>query len=233
LTGSDSDWAELGREFGQGDKGIGKDGLGPPVSFFGVKTVGNRFMFVVDNSNSMTKGRFETAITELYKAIYKLNANQEFYIIFYSDTAYPLFYPYTAKTWVKATAQNKAKLRTWLLGVHRCFRTNGLEAMKLALRMKPDVLYLLGDGAFGDKTIPMVLGSKNDKLVIHTLGFNLIKGRAEFVAVAKRFKGTFTDVRVTPSMVLRSQQLNRPKNNKKNGVWGIKLGNGPKKKPKK
>ncbi|MCG8587540.1 MAG: VWA domain-containing protein [Pirellulales bacterium] len=223
-------------EFGEGETDVGKDGLGPPISFFGVKTKGRRFMFIVDNSNSMNKGRFEAAVAELQKSVNALSANQEFYIIFYSDTAYPLFYPQTAKTWVKATTQNKAKLQSWLSRVQRCLRTNGTEAFRLAMSMKPDVVYLLGDGAFGDraKLIPSIMAIKDDKLVIHTLGFNLIKGREDFEAIARKFKGKFTDVKVTPAMAQLSQQLRRPKNNKQNGVWGIKLGQGkpPKKKKK-
>ena len=227
-----SDWDELGSELGSGETGIGKDGLGPPISFFGVKTNGNKFMFVVDNSNSMNNGRFETAVAELNKAINKLTESQKFYIVFYSDTAYPLFYPRTAKTWVPATSANKVKLRSWLAGVHRCLRTNGREAFKIALSMEPDVMYLLGDGAFGDNPIPSVMAMKNDKIVIHTMGFNLVKGRGQFEALAKKFKGKFHDVHVTPAMIQYSKQVKRPKNNKQNGAWGIKLGQGiPKKVP--
>ena len=77
------------------------------VQFFGSKTEAIDFVFVIDNSNSMTKGRFETALNELVKAVSKLNKRQKFYVIFYSDTAYPLFHPYSPKTLVPATPQNK------------------------------------------------------------------------------------------------------------------------------
>ena len=174
------EWKEVGSGEGDNGTGIGKSGLGRPVKFFGVATKGRRFMFVVDNSNSMNRGRFETAVDELAKTIGGLSANQEFYIVFYSDTAYPLFYPYTARGWVRATPQNKIRLRSWLAKVQRCLRTNGREAFRLAFAMKPDVIYLLGDGAFGDNPLPDVLAMKDDKLVIHTMGFDMKKGRDQF-----------------------------------------------------
>jgi hypothetical protein len=41
--------------------------------------------------------------------------------------------------------------------------------------------------------------------------------------LAKAYNGTFQNVDVTAEMRAFSKTVNRPKNNKKNGVWGINL----------
>jgi hypothetical protein len=109
----------LGNGGGGDSAGVGIGG----TSFFGVKTVGKRFVYVVDNSNSMSKGRLEAAIQEVQDSVDLLKPNQFFYVIFYSDTAYPLFYPKTAKTFPNATPANKTKLREWLATVEHCLHT--------------------------------------------------------------------------------------------------------------
>ncbi|MFP6669744.1 MAG: VWA domain-containing protein [Pirellulales bacterium] len=216
-------------ELGDG-KGLTGDGQGM-ASFFGVKTKGRRFMFVVDNSNSMNNGKFETAVVELQKSISKLSYSHEFFIVFYSDTAYPLFYPRSAKTWVKATQENREKLRYWLKDVERCLQTRGIAAMTTAFKMKPDVIYLLGDGSFTDKAVPATLQFKDPHVVVHTMGFGMKDAaRAGFEKIAAKYRGKFHEVTVTPRMRQYSKQVNRPRNNQRHGVWGVNLGAGKKKK---
>ena len=53
-----------------------------------------KFAFVIDNSGSMTKGRFETALYELQSAVEQMQPTQMFYVIFFNDTACTsLFHP--------------------------------------------------------------------------------------------------------------------------------------------
>ncbi len=212
---------------GKGKKG---DGLGV-ASFFGVTTRGRKFMYVVDNSNSMNNGKFEMACNELFKSISGLSYDHEFYIIFYSDAAYPLFYPHTAPRWVKATPDNVDKVRYWLDEVHRCLQTRGEEAMTKAFQMRPDVIYLLGDGSFTDKAVPTTLAFNDPNVVVHTMGFRMKEAaRKGFEDISTKFKGKFHEVEVIPEAVEASKRKNRPKNNQQNGVWGINLGKGKKKK---
>jgi von Willebrand factor type A domain len=207
---------------GGGDSaGIGIGG----TSFFGVKTVGKRFIYVVDNSNSMSKGRLEAAIQEVQDSIDLLKPTQYFYVIFYSDTAYPLFYPNTVKTFPNATPANKKKLREWLATVEHCLQTRGEEAMQLAFSLKPDVIYLMGDGAFTDDTVKQTLARIDPRVLIHTFGFdmNKEKDKAGFEAIAKKFRGDFHDARVSPEMLIVERTNKRPHNRFRHGVWGIKL----------
>ena len=85
------------------DPGNGKAEPKKKSSVFGTKTTANDYVFVIDNSNSMTKGRFETALNELVIAVRALNKKQRFYVIFYSDTAYGMMYPKTVRGLIPAT----------------------------------------------------------------------------------------------------------------------------------
>lgn len=225
------DFSDLGKDLGDLDGAALGDGMAM-TSFFGVKTRGRRFMFVVDNSNSMSKGKFETSCVELMRAIARLSERQQFYIIFYSDTEYPLFYPKSARSWVPARQENKEKLRYWLDTIQRCLRTKGAAAMDRAFAMHPDVIYLLGDGAFTDNTLQLNLAREGEfKAVMHTMGFNMkVKDRKGFEQLANKYKGKFHEVAVTREMVELSKQKNRPRNREKNGIWGIELPDQAKKK---
>ncbi|MBA2113770.1 VWA domain-containing protein [Bremerella alba] len=205
------------------------DGLGDEVGkmarFFGTKAKGQRICFVVDNSASMTSGRMETALVELDKAIDSLSAKQKFYIVFYSDTAYPLFYPTPATDMINANDKNKKLVREWLGTVQMCWRTDGRDAITLALNLKPDLVYILGDGAFTDKADIELAKTSLKGITIHTMGMQVKKqDRDKFAAIAEAHAGSYKDVGITDE----GKQLMKmngpiPRNKERNGIWGIKL----------
>lgn len=204
--------------------GLG-DGIGNAAKFFGTGATGKRICFLVDNSISMSGGRMETALIELEKAVRKLSPTQEFYIIFYSDTAYPLFYPDTADEMIDATGENKEKVREWLKTIHICNFTNGREAIRLALEMKPDLIYILGDGGFTDAADYALISTPTPGVTIYTLGMHVKASDARrFAAIAEKHGGSYRDVGITPQGV---EQLRRngpiPNHKRREGIWGIKL----------
>lgn len=202
--------------------GLGAGGMGK-VKFFGQSTSGQRFVFVIDNSNSMGKGKFETALYELELAVEQMTPRQSFYVVFFSDTAYPLFHPEPAYSFVPATSQNKAKLREWLKTVEMCLRTDALDAVQKAISLNPDVIYLLGDGAFTDKTGTFLAGLPSGPQ-IHVLGMDVReKDAISFKAISDKFKGTYKDVGIHPDQAQVAKANPRPKNNKRGSVWGLKL----------
>lgn len=208
--------------------GLGGDGDGAGaqagVTFFGAKSTGRSFVFVVDNSNSMTKGRFETALTELVRAVNALGPKQQFYVLFYSDTAYGLFHPQTAPGLVPATDANKEKLLAWLYTVEMCLNTRGAEAMQKALALNPDVINVLGDGAFGDQTVSLVTAPHSRRTVINTFGMQVDpRGEAQLREIAEGNGGRFHSVEVDPAAVkaARANPINR--NSSRGPVWGLKL----------
>ena len=228
-VGSVGDLGDLGdlagKPFGSG---LGKEGDGPGaeagVTFFGKKSAAKTVVFVVDNSNSMTNGRFETALDALMKAVDGLGPKQQFYVIFYSDSAYGMFHPRTAPDLVAATADNKEKLRAWLYSVEMCLNTRGEDAMKRAMALNPDVINILGDGAFTDKTEALMTTPHSRKTVVHTFGMNVdSRGESQLTAIAAANGGKFHPVEVDPAAA-KAARTNPIKRNLSRGpVWGLTL----------
>ncbi|MDA1164744.1 MAG: VWA domain-containing protein, partial [Planctomycetota bacterium] len=198
------------------------------ASFFGSKQLASSFVFVIDNSLSMTRGRFETALNELAKTVMALNPQQSYYIIFYSDTAYGLFHPQTARNLIPATPRNKQLTLQWLTTVELCLKTDFAEALQMAYFLDPDVIFLLGDGGFTDE--PQVrqvfasLGEKMKRIKIHSLGMELDqRGIQNFKALSDPTGGTYRDVGIHPLGAQMAQSNPRRRNNKRGPIWGIKL----------
>ena len=228
-AGSVGEIADLGTlagmEIGSGLGGDG-DGLGAAagVTFFGKKSEGRTFVFVVDNSNSMTGGRFETALDALMRAVEGLGPKQQFYVIFYSDSAYGMFHPQTVPGLVAATDDNKEKLRAWLYSVEMCLNTRGEDAMKRALALNPDVINILGDGAFTDKTEALLTAPHSRQTVIHTFGMNVDpRGEKQLTAIAVANGGKFNPVEVDPAAAKAAKANPIKKNNSRGSVWGLTL----------
>ena len=133
-------------ESGQGLADLGAGAGGASVSFFGTRVQAKRILFLLDNSGSMRGGRLETMIEETTRSIEALSPKQHFYVLFYSDTVYPLFFPQPATQFVRATDKNKRLLIQWLATVE-LFPGNALdEAIQAATAIRPDVVYFLTDG---------------------------------------------------------------------------------------
>jgi hypothetical protein len=223
--GDIGDLAGLDLGSGLGGKGDGA-GAAAGVTFFGAKSKGNSVVFVVDNSLSMGGGRFETALSELLKAVNALGPKQRFYVIFYSDTAYGMFHPEPASGLMPATDENKDRLRGWLYTVERCLHTKGEEAFAKALELNPDLIYVLGDGAFTDKTAEILTAPHSRKTVMHSLGMKVDgRGEQELQAIATANGGTFREVDVDRDAVAAANAagITIKDNRTRGSVWGLKL----------
>lgn len=217
---------QIGSLFDGSGKGMTEfgAGMGGAATFFGAKVKGRKFVFVVDNSNSMTRGRLETALNELMVSVNKLEKNQRFFVILFSDTAYPMFHPKPVRAMVPATSENKRKLEYWLPTVQMCLRTDGAEAVKMAISMQPDAIYILGDGAFTDNATKLLTAPHNRKIVINTLGMEVSgRGEEQLRAIAKANNGTFRAVAASPAARLSARARPIPRNRIRGPVWGIKL----------
>ena len=226
---------KLETEFGGGDigtTGVSK-GNGDSSIFKSSGPPAEKVVYVVDNSSSMIGfsprhpgfGRMETALAELSKSVNALKKSQKFYIIFFSDAAYGLFYPKTEKDYILATSKNKQRVGKWLNTVECCSRTSGEEAFELARKLKPDLLYILGDGAFADGSDKRLIANPIQGARVEVLGMNLIQSTAfRFKALAAAHNGNYRDVGITEDglRVLRDYGP-RKRNNLRGPVWGINL----------
>ncbi|GAA5507739.1 vWA domain-containing protein [Novipirellula caenicola] len=202
--------------------GMAKTAAKPTV--FGSKFSATNYVFVIDNSNSMTKGRFETALIQLMLTVNQLTPKQRFYVIFYSDTAYGMMHPNTVPNLVPATQRNKNMLGQWLQTVPLCLQTRGKKAIQAAIDLNPDVIYILGDGAFTDGADDYFTKNPHDRIVIHTRGMEVDnKNAASFQKLAKAHRGDYKDVGVMPEGAMMAQKYPRPRNSVRGPIWGITL----------
>ena len=222
--------ADVGASVGSGGDGLGA--AAGAATFFGKKAQGRRFVFVCDNSNSMGRGRFETVLDELMKSVDGMTPKQSFYVIFFSDTAYRMFHPEPAPTLLPATSENKDRLRSWLGTVEMCLNTRGMAALEAAFALQPDVISILGDGEFGDQTVPTLTAAHSRTTIINTFGMDIsARGAEAFQAIAAANGGTYTPVTVSPQAAAMAKATPIRRNDTRGSVWGLTLpANRPKKK---
>lgn len=175
--------------------------------FYGVKARGNRFVFIVDSSNSMRGGKFEDAKRELLYAIRRLSKDQYFYVIFFDADAERMVLDdgpdaLPAAKMAPATGENMLRLERWVATVQNELKTNPFDAVEFAMQLSPDAVYLLTDGKFTDKgrTVRYLarenfrkddLGRREVKVVFHTIGFHSRDGEDVLKEIAQKYKGTY------------------------------------------
>jgi len=233
-----SSLAELGQLFG--DQGTGLSGMddelgsgkgGAMAKFFGTEIKARHILYMLDNSGGMRKGgKFEALVSELLTSVRALNPKQKFYVIFYSDTVYPLFFPYSVREFIRSTPKSQKKLAAWLDSVELCGGNAIDEALAAAEVIRPDAVFLLTDGDLftSEKKQALLLNRAGRSYAIHTFGLGV--GKQTRTAdglrqVAEVNGGTFRAIKVTDEMKALEKEKQRPYHNKKPGaVWGLKVG---------
>ncbi|MDA0657850.1 MAG: hypothetical protein O2931_01530 [Planctomycetota bacterium] len=199
---------------------------GLSVEFFGTRSTSQRVVYLVDNSNSMHSGRFETALAELHRSVMALSTDQSFYVIFYSDTAYGLFHPATAADLIPATRDNKQRFSSWLSTVEMCTGGQLLKAFEFAEKLGPDTVYLLSDGVIqSEKAMAHILQSERRTFILNAVGLTVpdpLSGR-RLQAIAESNGGSLQLVGIHPAARLAAQQNPIRRNRTRGSVWGIQL----------
>jgi hypothetical protein len=172
----------------------------------------------------MKEGRIETTFLQLIASVESMRPDQDFFVIFYSDRAYPLFYPDSADQLVPATRENVERLKAWLPTVELCSGGDLIEAMELVIELRPDVVFMLSDGAINSqRTMSFMTEPNNWTFAVHTLGMNVTgpEQAQKLGAIAQANRGTFQLVQPSPAAIQFSQQ--RPiRYNKRGATWGEK-----------
>jgi hypothetical protein len=195
-----------GAETGRGSGAGGRGGSLGSAEFFGAKSQGDRFVFIVDDSSSMKEGRLEAAVAELARSVEAMNRRQSFYVIFVSDKTYPMFYPQKAPDLLLATPENKKLLTQWLGKVRLASGKNRelITAMDLAATLRPDAVFLLWDGdlryseAVRNDVMKHLAGPQPWNFVVHTLGMGTLSAESEqnLSAIAAARKGVYRRIDV-------------------------------------
>ncbi|MEQ8838216.1 MAG: VWA domain-containing protein, partial [Lacipirellulaceae bacterium] len=228
---------------GLGMEGVGTDGIDsdaervelpadPTVTFFGEEIEGKRIVFLVDNSGGMNGGGLETLIAELLRTVVLLTPKQQFYVIFYSDVAYPLFYPRSVYQFVRPTKENKRQLAAWLDSVELCTGNAVDEGLKAAITTRPDTVFLLTDGRVNTtrdgRKLAAFLDSRGRRFAIHTFGMGTSptsQATLQLKEIAAANGGRFKQIEITEEMKSLARERRRPYHNKQPGaVWGKKVG---------
>ena len=130
---------------GLGKAGRGNGSGGTTTSFFGIATEGQKIVYVIDRSASMgLNGSFETAKRELLRSLASLPVSVRFQIIAYNRDAEPLLIGGKAEL-VDATPENKANAADLLKECYAEGGTDHVRALRRALLLLPDNIFLLTD----------------------------------------------------------------------------------------
>lgn len=118
------------------------------TSVFGIQAVGSRFLYVFDRSGSMSshQGRpLAAAKAELLHSLRDLDEIHQFQIIFYNEKPKLFRLREGAPALIWADQYNKRLASSFIHSIHGSGGTRHLQAIKMALSMKPDVVFFLTD----------------------------------------------------------------------------------------
>ena len=131
----------------------GGQGIGPKSRLFGHGGNARRIVYICDASGSMMS-KIETLKAELELSVNNLLPDQEFDVIFFHEsisdnTKFVAF----ADSMQMATVENKKKLYGFLDQISPSGATFVIPALTFAFHLspRPDLMYLLTDGAFEDE----------------------------------------------------------------------------------
>jgi len=116
------------------------------LSLFGSEpALGRSFVFVIDRSSSMSSrssGAIHLAAKELAGKLVKLRPEQTVQVVAYNEKAMYL----TGRELIPATDENKRNLLTFVTNLTATGQTAHTRGVSSALRLKPEVIFLLTDG---------------------------------------------------------------------------------------
>lgn len=174
------------------------------ASFFGAAAGGNSFCYVIDGSESMRGGPWQSAKRELIRSISTLKENQRFYVIFFNKELHAL--PRAGEkepssTALYATPENIDHAREWIESLRISAGAPPDKALERAIELELDAIYFLADGAT-KRDVPGFLQKANRagdfisgeqvRVPIHTIAFYSPEvGRKLMQRIASENKGQF------------------------------------------
>ncbi|MFO1064783.1 MAG: hypothetical protein U0892_13040 [Pirellulales bacterium] len=190
---------------GRGGRGGGGAGalaekLSKGAAFFGAYAEGERFVFILDSSRSMTGIRWMYACDELLASIEGLQSHQQFCVICFDVGPKCMFnLPLARAKFYKNDEATVKRLKYWLRTLQLGPATQPASSLVKALDMKPDAVFLLSDGELQDDTIPRLrqingFSSERKQIPIHSIHLMSLQGRATLQMIALENAGTFTPI---------------------------------------
>lgn len=135
---------------------------GTKAEFFGTVAHGDRFVYILDRSSSMSNDdgngtRLDAAKAELRTSVGKLTENQKFCVMVFSDD-FKCMSGGTRPKMHAANARNKRALAKWLATINAAGGTEPRGALRAGLALNPSSVFLLSDGQFNGGPTPVIEG---------------------------------------------------------------------------
>jgi len=148
--------------------GLAADGSGK-TQLFGVTAEGGSFLYVFDRSLSMEGAPLAAAKRELIASLGQLKRVQQFQILFYNQNA-RLMQP---QRMLFADENGKRQAESYIAGIQASGATDHVQALLLALRSGPEVVFFLTDADEPQLTAKELetIRQKNAGSIIHVIEF--------------------------------------------------------------
>ncbi|GAB5495328.1 MAG: hypothetical protein Phyf2KO_04080 [Phycisphaerales bacterium] len=178
---------------------VGGAGAGS-ASFFGIEARGNRFAYIVDVSGSMDReGRIEAMQSELSESISAMPEHVSFFVVLYSDSAYPLG---NKRQWIDANGPGKRWARGAIASLAPLGATKPMPAFEMVyeIRPRPDAIYFMTDGEFDESLADLIIRRNQDRPIpVHCITFMTRSAEPVMRRIASETGGTYTHIsRTTP-----------------------------------
>jgi hypothetical protein len=174
--------------------------------FYGVELQGDRFVFVIDSSRSMTGSRWNSLREELLRSLKGLSPDQEFFIISFDSEPHPMFGKAPPQgSFLRNEEGSIRRVRSWLNSVILGRNTLPATSLGMAMDLKPAAILLLSDGEIMDNSIQQLRhynrehasdGTDKVKIPIHTFLLHSLVGYQTLETIASENDGVFTPVAV-------------------------------------
>lgn len=180
--------------WGRGEgSGLG-DAVGAGGGFFGQQPPGRSFVYVVDASLSMNhpheseaRTRFRRVQLELLRSIGNMTPDMRFFVIYFQDVPLPM----PARSLQPAWPDIQQRMLQWAVQFRAGGNTDPREALQMALRLQPDVIYFLTDGSFDARTVRDLKKLSQRRVAIHTFAMGNPAGAPLLKAIAEANGGTY------------------------------------------
>jgi hypothetical protein len=122
--------------------------MGGATSLFGITDAGRRFVYVLDRSGSMSDyGAIRVAKAELMSSLERLDATQQFQVVFYSNSPLLLESRDSRSNMFRGIDTHRLEVRRQTDAILPDGGTRHLDALREALQLNPDVIFFLTDAA--------------------------------------------------------------------------------------
>jgi Mg-chelatase subunit ChlD len=116
------------------------------VSLFGVKAEGSKFVYVLDRSGSTDGKLLATAKAEILASIESIDDVHQFQLVVYNERPKAFNPAGSGGQLAFGTDANREEVKKFLSTISGDGGTDHAAALSMAIRMRPDVIFLLSDG---------------------------------------------------------------------------------------